>query len=419
MATVLIIVLALGACSDQSRDKPTSTGTTLPAAGVGPTDTHAAAPPATMPSGPTSLEGVLLRLERVGEVSAPTAMTTRKGYPNLYVAERAGRVRQVTVNHQLDNNGNIRKTDYFVERSPLLDISRQVRASDTLGMLGLAFSSDGRKLYVSFTAAGGGLRVDEYAMNDDRVDSSSRRTIIEVDHPGDVAIGGALAIGPDGFLYVATGDPLGSPAQDPRSHVGKLLRVDPEGGDEERPYSIPDSNPYRDGLAGAPEIWLSGLRDPRSISFDARTGDLWVTDSGETIEEINVLRAPAGPGSAGRGANLGWGLIEGAHGTRGSPPAGHVAPLFEYNHDRGDCAVVGGRLYRGKALPGLDGAYLFGDRCGGELRGLLAGAGVVLDQRELGAGLGTGGLAAIATGPDSEIWVLGTSGELYRLVPAS
>ncbi|MCX7619525.1 MAG: PQQ-dependent sugar dehydrogenase [Acidimicrobiales bacterium] len=379
-------------------------------------DTRVPPPAVTASNGAISLEGVLLRVDRVGALSAASALAARKGYPNLYVAERAGRIRQVTVNHQLDSNGNIRKTDYLIERSPLLDISRQLRTGENLGLLGLAFSGDGRQLYVSFTPTDGGLRVDEYTMDDDRVDTRSRRTILEIDHHTDGAIGGAIAIGPDGFLYVATGDPSGGPAQDPHSLLGKVLRVDPQGGGDDQPYGIPDANPFRDGAAGAPEVWLSGLRDPGSIAFDTRSGDMWLTDHGETIEEINVLRAPGGPGSAGRGANLGWGRIEGAHGARTAAPDGHIAPIFEYNRDRGECPLVGGILYRGKAVPGLNGAYIFGDRCSGVLRGLLAATSVILDQRELGIVTG-GELGVIATGPDGEVWLSGAAGELYRVEP--
>jgi hypothetical protein len=179
-----------------------------------------------------------------------------------------------------------------------------------------------------------------------------------------------LAFGPDGYLYVGTGDgggggdPDGN-AQAPGSLLGKLLRLDVRGGAAGQPYGIPPSNPFVGRPGARPEVWALGLRNPWRFAFDRETGDLFVADVGQAnYEEVNLQRA----GSPG-GANYGWNRMEGLHcyGAAACDQGGLTLPIAEYDHSRGDCSITGGYVYRGSAVPGLRGAYVYGDYCTGRI----------------------------------------------------
>jgi glucose/arabinose dehydrogenase len=177
-----------------------------------------------------------------------------------------------------------------------------------------------------------------------------------------------LAFGPDGYLYVGTGD--GGGAGDPQrngqnraSLLGKILRLDVDRG---RPYAIPPENPFV-GMEGArPEVWAYGFRNPWRFSFDRSTGDLWIGDVGQNAwEEIDFQ-----PARSRGGENYGWSIMEGNHCFRPSTncdPSGLVLPVAEYDHSNRRCAVIGGYVYRGRSFPALVGAYVYGDECSGEL----------------------------------------------------
>jgi glucose/arabinose dehydrogenase len=212
---------------------------------------------------------------------------------------------------------------------------------------------------------------------DSVVDPSTRRELMRIDEPQFNHNAGALNFGPDGFLYIALGDggneddqgvghsPQGN-AQDPGNVLGKILRIDPAGSNSANGrYGIPDENPFVEDPAFVPEIWAYGFRNPFRFSFDSSTGSLLVADVGQNdIEEVDVVTA---------GGNFGWRVKEGSflfdpNGdepgfvTEQSPgePAGLIDPIAEYDHDEG-IAVVGGFVYRGDAIPGLRGRYVFGD----------------------------------------------------------
>ena len=162
-------------------------------------------------------------------------------------------------------------------------------------------------------------------------------------------------------------------------------------------------------------MWLTGVRTPH-FGFDETTGDLWVTDSGDKVEELNIL--PGFGGQAGRDANLGAGLMDGSRPLPGqSAPDGHIAPIFEYNHDRGECAAVSGFAYRGEKLPALTGAYVYGDRCTGEVRGLRLASAKASDERGLGAGVPPGTLVGFGQDVDGELWVVSSTGQVFRVDP--
>ncbi|MEL7208181.1 MAG: PQQ-dependent sugar dehydrogenase, partial [Actinomycetota bacterium] len=167
---------------------------------------------------------------------------------------------------------------------------------------------------------------------------------------------------------------------------------------------------------GRTEIWAYGLRNPWRFSFDRVSGDLWIGDVGQNeIEEIDLLRSTDGE-PAGRGANLGWNLMEGSEEFAGSEPPDHVGPVFDYAHEGGNCSVTGGYVYRGEAVPDLVGTYVFGDYCVSELRGLRVGGGAEAETAEFGVGTDQNTLVSFGEDAAGELYVLAGSGEIHRIV---
>ncbi len=301
--------------------------------------------------------------------------------------------------------------------TPFLDLSRKVSTGGSeQGLLGIALHPDyanNRLLYVNYTDRRGNTVIAQFrAAADGRTaDAQSEQVLLRVDQPYANHNGGGLAFGPDGFLYLglgdggAGGDPQGN-AQNPRSLLGKLLRlaVDGQGG-----YAIPADNPFAGG-GGQPEIWALGLRNPWRFSFDRWTGDLYIADVGQNQwEEVNFLPANA-PG----GVNFGWDFREGQHPYEGKAPEGLqlTDPIWEYGHDQG-CSVTGGFVYRGVALPEWRGVYLAADYCRGTVWGLLPGAdgwqaAALFDLNE--------NISAFGQDAAGELYALGhQSGQIFRL----
>jgi hypothetical protein len=257
----------------------------------------------------------------------------------------------------------------------VLDVKSKVTGGGERGFLGIAFSPDGKRLYAMYTAAPDGANtVTSYAFDGTKADAGSAKEILSIDDFAENHNGGHLEFGPDGFLYVGTGD--GGGGGDPKGNgqnrqalLGKILRIDPEHATGGKAYAIPAGNPFADGKDGRPEVWAYGLRNPWRFSFDRETKDLWIGDVGqENWEEVDMLPASGG---GGKGANLGWNKVEGTHSYQGgTKPAGAVDPVYEYkNHEGGACAVTGGVVYRGP-VEDLQGTYLFGDSCQNYLRGI-------------------------------------------------
>ncbi len=396
----LVAVAAAGCGGDDDSEGLTATTTTRPTtttSGDAPASTAAPVPP---------LADVNVTLTEVTEADTPMALVARTGTDTLYVAEREGRVRPLT-------GGSLEE--------PIVDISDEVVTSVEQGLLDIEFSADGATLYLHYSVApDGDTRVISYPVSGDAVDTDGRRELLAVEQPFDNHNGGDIEIGPDGYLYVALGDggsggdPEGN-GQDTQALLGKILRIDPAAttGDD---YGIPADNPFADGAAGAPEVWVYGARNPWRIDFDDATGDLWVADVGQNaFEEIDLLPAADG---AGRGANLGWNEMEGAHPFEGgSNPDGAVLPVFEYDRSEGGCSVTGGVVYRGSAIPGLVGAYLFTDYCDGRLRAIRAAGGQTVDDRTFDDVSGNS-LVSFGTDGAGEVYVLSLDGAVYRLDPA-
>ncbi len=310
----------------------------------------------------------------------------------------------------------------------MLDFSSDVTIEGEGGFLGAAFSPDGERLYVSYTNTAGDTRIDEYSVApatapDATIDADSRREVFAQDQPFSNHNGGNIAFGPDGYLYLGLGDggAAGDPddrAQDPTDLLGKVLRIDPTEGDT--PYGVPEDNPNVGGANGTEartEIWLRGVRNPWRWSFDPLTGDLWIADVGQNeVEEIDFLPADGQGRNAGKGANLGWNLMEGDAGYEGGePPSGYVGPVITYRHADGGCSVTGGYVYRGTDVPALEGAYLYTDYCQGHLQAALVdGSRQVNDQADLGA-LPASAPLSFGQDADSELYVLFQDGLISKI----
>ncbi|MBI2316424.1 MAG: PQQ-dependent sugar dehydrogenase, partial [Betaproteobacteria bacterium] len=266
---------------------------------------------------------------------------------------------------------------------PFLDITANVESGGEKGLLGLAFHPDypaNGRFFVDYTRrVGFQLQsvIAEFrvlASDPNRADPASERQLLVVDQPFDNHNAGQLAFGPDGFLYIAFGDggsggdPFGN-GQNLQVLLGKILRVDvdapPAPG---RQYAIPADNPFAAG-GGLPEIWAYGLRNPFRFSFDAPTGRLFAADVGQSgFEEVDLIT---------RGGNFGWNIMEGSHCFPAEPcnATGLTPPIAEYGHDAsGGISIIGGYVYRGSAITGLAGAYVFGDLASGRVWALVEDA---------------------------------------------
>jgi glucose/arabinose dehydrogenase len=209
---------------------------------------------------------------------------------------------------------------------------------------------------------------------------------------------------------VVVGDGIGG-AIDTTTKDSPVTQVDAKEPSGAAPYSIPEDNPFVGREDALPEIWAYGLRNPWRFSFDRETGDLWIGDVGQNaFEEIDVEPA----GSTG-GSNFGWDRFEGTHRFEGdADERATVLPVYEYVHDGSVCAVTGGYVYRGEAVPELWGAYVFGDFCGGRLEALDVRGGVVEPAR---LGPVVPNLASFGEDAGGELYALSLSGDVYRLVP--
>ncbi|MFE4537415.1 PQQ-dependent sugar dehydrogenase [Streptomyces scopuliridis] len=318
----------------------------------------------------------------------------------VWIAERAGTVRV------LDDQGL---------GEPVLDISDETTTDGERGLLGIAFDKELAHFYISFTDLEGTSTVDEFAMEDGEIQPDTRRTVLTQTQPYANHNGGDIRFGPDGYLYIAFGD--GGSGGDPHGNgqnldtlLGKLLRIDPSGGE---PYAIPADNPFVNDPNARDEIWAYGLRNPWRFSFDAGTGDLLIADVGQSAwEEIDWA-----PADSEGGENYGWSQMEGNHPFRGgTEPANHVPPVYEYDRNGLGCSVTGGYVYRGDAIPRLKGQYLFSDYCDGTVRALRMKDGKVTGESDLG--VNGGEVISFVEGGDGELYVLAIGGTVSRIDPA-
>jgi glucose/arabinose dehydrogenase len=309
--------------------------------------------------------------------------------------------------------------------TPFLDISSLISCCTERGLLSAAFHpqyATNGFFFVYYTNTAGSVTIARYAVssgNPNLANPASGVVLLTILHPTNANHnGGQLQFGPDGFLYIGTGD--GGSANDPPCNaqrddvlLGKLLRIDVDQNVGSSPfYGIPPTNPFiGDGLP-LDEIWAKGLRNPWRFSFDRMTGDIYIGDVGQDErEEIDFQpRASAG------GENYGWKIMEGTRcgdgGSSGCPagvPACHSPvfqlPIFEYDHSVGDCSVTGGYVYRGSAFPNLAGIYFYGDYCTGKLWG----SGQLLTPR-------AAGLSSFGQDTSGELYLATTNGLFARVL---
>jgi glucose/arabinose dehydrogenase len=310
---------------------------------------------------PASVEVVLQPV--TGGLDTPVGIAhAGDGSRRLFIVEKIGRIRVVR--------------DGGLDAVPFLDITDRVEAGRSeQGLLGLAFHpryAENGLFFVNYTDRQGNTVVSRFSIqvNPELADPASERVLLTLEQPASNHNGGHLAFGPDGFLYVGTGDGGGAGdrygnGQNGQTLLGAMLRLDVDG---DAAYTVPGGNPFVGNPGVRDEIWALGLRNPWRYSFDRLTGDLYIADVGQNMyEEVNVQ--PAGdPG----GQNYGWPIMEGLHcfpADRTCDRAGLTLPVREYDHTQG-CSVTGGYVYRGQGFPLLTGIYLFGDYCSGRIWGL-------------------------------------------------
>lgn len=337
----------------------------------------------------------------------PVDIAARPRTEEIYVAERLGFVRRI------EDDGS----DGLVLGQPLLDVSDELDANFEEGLLGFVFSPDGRHLYVHTTSA---LitAITAYPVDETgEIDTAANREIITFDQPFEAHNGGDLNFGPDGHLYVFSGDGgfIGDPersALDLTSYLGKILRIAPTP-EAAEPYRVPDDNPFVDRADVLGEIWSHGLRNPWRGSFDALTGDLWIGDVGDFArEEVNVAWANEG---GGRGLSYGWSAYEGSTRFNDDQPAdGHELPFFEYPHGEQGCSITAGERYRGGAIDSLWGWFVMADFCTGVVRAL-----EVLPDRTPGRLVELGVVpspVSVRAGHDGELFVVSVEGGVHPIV---
>lgn len=395
-------VLLLGACSaGSSGDGASTNGNNGAATEEASADASTTAPPTTVPPAPPppvkQLEGLRLRLTKVADTQMLTSIAWRNGDPNPYLADQHGQIYRL-VNGQAE---------------PVLDLTAEVldyRPGAEYGMLGMTFDPVDGRIILGFNGNDVDTRIVSYAVGaDGRPDPGSARELLRIAQPGVGHNSGQLAFDTDNNLFISMGDGGGSrgaDAQDMTKLLGGLLRITPNR--DGSGYTVPDDNPYV-GVAGvAPEIWAKGMRNPWRFSIDRATGDMWIGAVGESSWEA-VYKIPAGQ----KGVNLGWPTYEGTHegpfSDEVAAPANPMMPVYEYPHSVGP-AVIGGYVYRGQAIPGLQGAYVFMDMTGPVWA--MGADGVV--QLDLQAG---GVQTSFGEDPDGELWLITQQNGVFKLEP--
>lgn len=367
---------------------------------------EAETPPQAPPDAPSvRLEEVASGLER------PTSVVhAGDGSSRLFIVEQSGYVRILQDGSRIE--------------APFLDVSGAISSEGEQGLLGLAFHpqyAENGRLFVNYTDTQGDTVIAEYVVSDDpnAADPASENILLTIAQPFSNHNGGHLAFGPDGYLYIGTGDggaggdPEGN-GQDLGTLLGKMLRIDVDNGD---PYSVPEDNPFVANDAAEPEIWAYGLRNPWKYSFDRETGDLWIADVGQSaFEEIDLQLAD----SVG-GENYGWNTMEGSSCYSNEGPIsscdreGLTLPVIEYGRDEGT-SVTGGYVYRGTAMSALVGAYVFGDYGNGRIWAATStGDGSYSKSVLLEAGFP---ISTFGEDEAGELYVADHNGAVYRVVPS-
>ncbi|HMO41290.1 MAG TPA: PQQ-dependent sugar dehydrogenase [Saprospiraceae bacterium] len=359
-----------------------------------------------------------LRLEEFATGFNRPVSISNAGDERLFVVEKRGVIR-------------ILNSDGQAQTKPFLDIITRVRSAESeRGLLGLAFHpqyKDNGWFFVNYTTNNGGrTRISRFrvnANNPDEADPNSEQILLEIEQPFSNHNAGDIAFGPDGYLYIPTGDggsggDPGNRSQNRQSLLGKMLRIDVDNG---TPYAIPEDNPFVNDATTRDEIWAIGLRNPWRFSFDRLTGDMWIADVGQNSwEEINIQ-----PANSKGGENYGWRCYEGnaTFNTAGcAPPENFTFPVLVYPNQGPNgmgCSVTGGYVYRGSRYPAFAGRYFYADYCSGRVWSLRPeGEDSWINTEWLNAG--TFDFVAFGEDHTGELYLAGlNSGKIFRLTDAN
>ena len=358
-----------------------------------------------------------LTLQSIGSFDQPIFVTSAPANPDrLFVVQRDGRVIEV------ENGG----------RTLFADISSVVEPSGEGGLLSIALSPDFQssgRLFVYYTGKEESppeIHVAEMVASGGTAPLSSLRNLLTISHPNNTNhYGGQLQFGPEGNLFISTGDGGGEDdqehnAQDLSSQLGKILRIDPDP-EGSGVSSIPPGNPFALTPGAQPSVWSYGLRNPFRFSFDRLTGALIIGDVGQgKREEVDYAPAPG----LGAGANYGWncreGFVAGPATDEGCGSGSFTDPIFDYPHSEpsGDvahgCAIIGGYVARNTGYGDLYGRYVYGDLCVGEIRSLIPGLPFAAGDRSEGVTIDS--LNSFGEDSCGRLYAISGEGPVYRLV---
>lgn len=310
------------------------------------------------------VRALALQLQEVigSGLTAPIFLAAPPNDARLFIAERAGRIR-------IFSNGALLA-------QPFLDISNRVSLDGERGFFSFAFHpqyATNGFFFVHYTDLNGSIVVERFQRSaDPNVANPGGTVVIGIPHANfNNHNGGTIAFGADGFLWISTGDGggAGDPfqnAQNPAQLLGKMLRIDVS----ILPYNVPFTNPFMN------EVWALGLRNPWRWAFDRDTNRVYIADVGQNrLEEVDV--APSDQA----GVNYGWPITEGSACFPSEPcnQSGQTLPVLEYDHSTG-CSITGGYVYRGAAIPDLQGRYFYSDFCSGFLRSLRFANGLAIER---------------------------------------
>jgi len=342
----------------------------------------------------------------------PTFLVTRPGDDRFFIGERGGVIR-------------IYDHKEGILDEPFMNIPDRVTSNGIeQGLLGLAFHPDFQengRFFIYHTDRDAQRQLAEYSVlpdNPDKADLDSGVVIFDRAQPPDSSdirhYAGNLQFGPDGYLYISSGDGAAGrvTGQSNDDYFGSILRIDVDQTDGEQLFSIPADNPFTD-VTGGEAVWAIGLRNPWRFTID---GDImYIADVGQAdVEEVNVVSLSE------PGTNFGWATMEGSDCFIPSDcdPSGLTLPIYEYTHSDG-CSITGGHVYRGSLMPELQGQYFFADWCEWWVRSLVYEDGEVTKVRDWSADLlDPGSINAFGVDQDGELFFVTHEGDLYAILPA-
>lgn len=343
-----------------------------------------------------------LRFEKPLDFQSPPDGTDR-----IFIVEQGGTIKVFSNDETTSVSTNF------------LDIQNGIVSQDELGLLGLAFHpnySTNGLFYVTYTPSADLAVVSSFQISGsdpNAADPDSETILLRIPQPFANHNGGQLAFGPDGYLYIASGDggsggdPQGN-AQNLTNLLGKVLRIDVDRTENGMPYAIPTDNPFLSSRSARHEIYAYGLRNPWRFSFDVQTNVLWAGDVGQNaIEEIDVIE---------NGGNYGWNIFEGTQcfGADTCDKAGLIAPVFEYDQSANDKSITGGYVYRGQTNTSLQGLYIYGDFVSGRIWGLSTNLGGDLTNQLLVESRLP--ISSFGTDTNNELYVCVFDGSIYKFV---